>query len=1811
VLGQGADSITARQTDAAGNVGQSAAFAFSVDTVAPSLTINPIAGDDLLVSAESLDELVISGTATGVEDGLVVNVSFNSSNYTATVSGGAWSTAPIDVSRLANGTYAVNASVTDAAGNPAQAAVRNLTVALEAPAISIGVVAGDDVLNIVEAGQPLTLSGTAANIADDTAITVRFNGVDYAGTVVAGSWSVTVPAISLAGLTHGASYTVIASAAGATASRVVSTDLRAPTITVNTVAGDNLINIAEKAAGFVVSGTASAGAEVTLQLGSLARSFTAGADGTWSYRFEPADVSGFVQGNYVLAASARDAAGNVGTAAQRTIGFDLTAPAAATVALVEDSGASATDALTRNGKLSVTGVEQGASVSYSTDGGVTWAASFTPVEGLNNVKVRVSDAAGNRAVTDFSFTLDTATAAPRVALVTDSGASASDGITDVGTLNVSGGEASALVEYSLDGGNSWSGSFAPVVGVNAVQVRATDLAGNQATTSFTFTLDISTAAPVVSLATDSGSSNADRITNDGTLSIDAEAGASLAYSIDGGVSWSDSVSAVEGANAVRVRATDLAGNQATSDFSFTLDTTAPAQPVIDSAALTNLAEPALSGTAEVGSTVEVSVGGAVYKLAADAQGGWSVDLATATPITGTLVLGDGSYTVSVTATDAAGNESDAATQTLVIDTLAPTVPSITSLAQAGIDFPVISGIAEAGSTVSLSIGGALFSVAADAQSTWSVDLATAIPSSGTLVLGDGTFAVTAIATDAVGNASAAASQSLVIDTVTPVLSALNAAPTVQQFGAVLVQGAAKLGIDLGEFEALSQGVQASVINDLFANRPPTIGYATPTAVGGIFDAVIDVYQAVAVTVLTANTMTTATPLADLLGVVTGAVDSFGSVLGAGAATVGGQSMQVAYDSGKAALESFSTLGTAGQLAFVEAVIAAQPYGSFSALMVQSQIAFGLGEQADALAALNAADATTIADVLAGNAFKLGIDLTDFSGLNGTMQAAVLNDLLANRPLQGYESATDADGVFDAVIDVYQSVGMTLSVANSMLADTPIATLLGQVTATVASFGAAVTAGAGSVGGESMAVAYAGGTAALTSFGTLGPAGQAAFVQALVDARGTGYTSFDALLVQSQLAFVAGQQADALAAVNAADASTLGAVLATFEDTLGIDLTGEFATLTDYYQAAALADVIANRGNVEFSGSFDSVAEFKAFFDAVIHAWVTMENSLDAVNSATVADAINTQLIFTDALTAVKSAQVAGMTVIRGEAVSLLVSQGELAVSYYDSLPVQDQALFRQTLVDANDFPTVGALLSKAVETYQTIAALDLQALATVNGVETPQELAIALETYADRFGIDLGTQSPYQALGAARQAQLLIDWMTNGEANFPDGVSVVGEVKALFDVGVALRTEIVQVLASVNAATPESPLTDISFLTSLLESFGSSELADAGFTLITSGTSVYPLATLVSQGQAAVAFYNSLAVGDQAALRLAVSSQDYTSFSELLLAVNEAVVALTPLNEVVAEPGDLLTVSSATDLDLQLVTLSQDGSTVTFAVYVDPAFESINSATLDVVLGTGNVTNVQVISGPTGYLANIETAAASEFGELYPGQDALAFGWNSLAAFDPSQGQPLFTFQATLVSPTEAFDINLIPVDLGTKNYDAVTADVVATFDPAPVATAIGTDARDLLIAGTGEVEASGGLGADVFAPTSLDTQLTILDFSGSESGGEGDKVDFGGLLASLGYTAVATSVAPPADGIVLPWLQATTPPSMDNVFMASGWTHADGVGTLTVAVDANALAGSMDRQTLQIAIHTQDPMPLALEELGLTLDLIQYNTPS
>ena len=61
---------------------------------------------------------------------------------------------------------------------------------------------------------------------------------------------------------------------------------------------------------------------------------------------------------------------------------------------------------------------------------------------------------------------------------------------------------------------------------------------------------------------------------------------------------------------------------------------------------TNDTTPTVAGTAEAGSSVSVVINGVTYTTTANGSGAWSVDVTTA--------LTSGTYTVSATATDAAG-----------------------------------------------------------------------------------------------------------------------------------------------------------------------------------------------------------------------------------------------------------------------------------------------------------------------------------------------------------------------------------------------------------------------------------------------------------------------------------------------------------------------------------------------------------------------------------------------------------------------------------------------------------------------------------------------------------------------------------------------------------------------------------------------------------------------------------------------------------------------------------------------------------------------------------------------------------------------------------------------------------------------------------------------------------------------------------------------------------------------------------------------------------------------------------------------------
>ncbi|WP_205215815.1 beta strand repeat-containing protein, partial [Azospirillum brasilense] len=227
----------------------------------------------------------------------------------------------------------------------------------------------------------------------------------------------------------------------------------------------------------------------------------------------------------------------------------------------------------------------------------------------------------------------------------------------------------------------------------------------------------------------------------------------------------------QGSHTLTATATrDGSTSPASTALTLTIDTTAPNAPAVTSAALTNSTAPTLAGTAEANSTVTVTVGGATYTTtAAPGTGAWSVDLSSATPDSGTLSLNaNGANPVSVTATDAAGNTSAAGTQSLTIDTTAPDAPAVTSAALTKAVKPTISGTAEANSTVTVTVGGATYTATASGTGAWSVNLATAIPASGSLGLNaNGTNAVSVTARDAAGNVSSAGTQTLTIDTTAP------------------------------------------------------------------------------------------------------------------------------------------------------------------------------------------------------------------------------------------------------------------------------------------------------------------------------------------------------------------------------------------------------------------------------------------------------------------------------------------------------------------------------------------------------------------------------------------------------------------------------------------------------------------------------------------------------------------------------------------------------------------------------------------------------------------------------------------------------------------------------------------------------------------------------------------------------------------------------------------------------------------------------------------------------------------------------------
>lgn len=217
-----------------------------------------------------------------------------------------------------------------------------------------------------------------------------------------------------------------------------------------------------------------------------------------------------------------------------------------------------------------------------------------------------------------------------------------------------------------------------------------------------------------------------------------------------------SIRDVAGNNATRTLATAGAGSLTLSK-NLIIDTSAPLAPAITTPAnntysITDVNS--IVGTSESNATIIVKNGTTTLGTVSAVGTDWTLNLVPS--------LSDGVYSLTATATDAAGNISSASsTFTLTVDTSAPNVPVVNAMTSPSTDTtPTVSGTSEAGMSIKVYADGVEVATAtANGSGNWTTTSS---------ALTDGVKSITATATDLGPRTSAAsAAVSYTVDTTNP------------------------------------------------------------------------------------------------------------------------------------------------------------------------------------------------------------------------------------------------------------------------------------------------------------------------------------------------------------------------------------------------------------------------------------------------------------------------------------------------------------------------------------------------------------------------------------------------------------------------------------------------------------------------------------------------------------------------------------------------------------------------------------------------------------------------------------------------------------------------------------------------------------------------------------------------------------------------------------------------------------------------------------------------------------------------------------
>ncbi|MFO7921460.1 MAG: Ig-like domain-containing protein, partial [Nioella sp.] len=642
-----------------------------VDTVAPEITIDgDIAGDGVLNIEERDDGFEITGTTSAevgqeVRVGLAIPGDTDPIDVTGTVVAAddpdgpnEWrvTISPEQAAELGDGEDVdVLAVVDDAAGNPVDdRASATFTTDFTAPEIAINDV---DEIGAAEAQNGLQITGTASG-AEGQDVTVTFDGETYTGTVTAENWSVNIPDTAVQAVQDRAdedeqaeveiSATVEDAArnpAEETPTQTVTADFTGPSITINDIAEDNILNIAEREGDVTISGTTGNvgdGQEVTVAVGNETYTETVNG-GTWSATLPQADAAALEDGTEIeVTAEVSDEDDVAATPATKTLTPDFTAP---TIAIEDD--------IAGDGLLNIAEQDEGLTISGTTDAEIGQDVTVTLSRGVGMdivANATVVEAADPPGLNEWSVTYTP------------------EQLQDLGP------ETEVTVEATVD-----------------------DAAGNPAETPANATFETDFTAPTVGIDAlplgGDGTLNAAESDSDleitGTATDTDEVavtfnGTELAPATVTDDSWSVTVAAAELQDLdpeatidVQATAKDAAGNTAEEDTSFDTDFTAP-ELTVDPLTIGEFlsiaeAESAVTVTGMVsgndGEDVTVAVGDQQETATVDQQGGW-----TATFAAGALSgLDDGETAFTVTTQDAAGNEASVDSDAVTVDLTAPEI----------------------------------------------------------------------------------------------------------------------------------------------------------------------------------------------------------------------------------------------------------------------------------------------------------------------------------------------------------------------------------------------------------------------------------------------------------------------------------------------------------------------------------------------------------------------------------------------------------------------------------------------------------------------------------------------------------------------------------------------------------------------------------------------------------------------------------------------------------------------------------------------------------------------------------------------------------------------------------------------------------------------------------------------------------------------------------------------------------------------------------------------------------------------------------